>query len=105
MRLRPRRRAPLVALALGLLLACVTEERVEERIDDANYCDVVDECVAIYPGCPLGCVRLVNRVEESDVLDLIDRYHRQHRDNCAYDCAGIGPIRCEAGRCVADPLP
>lgn len=92
-----------LAAPLGLALACVTEARVEDRLDEANYCESADECVEVYPGCPLGCVRLVNEAEVGDVQALIDRYHRQHRDNCAYDCVGLGPPRCEGGRCVADP--
>jgi hypothetical protein len=92
-----------LAAVLGLVLGCVTEEKVERRIEDANYCDAVDECVAVSPGCPLGCVRLINRAEEAEIQALIDRYHRTHRDDCAYDCEGIGEVRCEDGRCVADP--
>jgi hypothetical protein len=97
---------PRLALAavLGLALGCVSERRIEDEFEDANYCDSADECVAIYPGCPLGCQRLVNAAEQARVQKLVDRYHRQHRDTCVYDCIGFGPPRCEAGTCVADPL-
>jgi hypothetical protein len=100
--MRPRSLA--LALGLGFALACVSEERMEEEFAAANYCDTADDCLEISPGCPLGCVRLINRAEEAKIRKLIERYHEQHAENCAYDCTGIGPIRCEGGECLADPL-
>lgn len=89
--------------SVAATLGCVTERSFERAVDDANYCETPDECVELYPGCPLGCVVLVNEAEADDIQKKIDRYDRQHRDTCVYDCAGLGEIRCENDRCVADP--
>jgi hypothetical protein len=86
-------------------VGCVTERSFERAVEDANYCETAEECVELYPGCPLGCVVLVNEAEEADIQKMIDRYDRQHRDTCIYDCAGLGAIRCENERCVAEPEP
>lgn len=94
-------RLPLAAL-FGALLACVTEGRIEDELEEANYCEATDECVSVYPGCPLGCERLINTHERERIESLIERYHKTHRDTCVYDCVGLVNIRCEAGRCVAD---
>lgn len=99
---RPTLLCCLFGLVSGLFVGCVTERGVEEALEDANYCDTADECVEVFPGCPLGCWAFVNEAELDDIQKKIDRYHDQHRDNCIYDCAGHGPIRCEEGRCVAD---
>ena len=97
-------RRTIVAALLGLGLACVSEARVEEHLEEANYCESAEECVAVYPGCPLGCSAWVNEAEVEEAEALIERYHGQHPERCAYDCIGEGPPRCESGQCVADPL-
>ena len=103
-RLDVRLVARLVALALGVVLGCLSESDVEQRLADANHCETAEDCVEFSPGCPLGCIRLIHESEVAEMQELVDRYHRRHRDNCVYDCVALGPIRCEGGACVADPL-
>lgn len=87
-----------------LTSACVSEEEVEDEMSAANYCENVDECVEIFPGCPLGCWEFVNAAEEERIRDLIDKYFdQQSGETCLYDCAGHGEVACTDGRCVADP--
>lgn len=89
-----------VALLLGLALACVTERRVEDELEDANYCDITEDCIIVDPGCPLACHAPINKAEKAEIEKLLERYHRQHRDDCADLCENIGNVYCLHGECI-----
>jgi hypothetical protein len=89
------------AVTLAALAAC-GNDRLEQRIEDANYCEVAEDCVDVGSHCPFGCNILVN-VEEADG---IDRALERRRETCLYECAApAGEIVCAQGECVyAEPL-
>lgn len=90
-------------LLLSLFLGCATEARVEAAIEEASYCTDADDCVDVGSYCPFGCYIVVNEAEADHILDLIERYERQHFGSmCMYDCAMAGDITCEEGRCGRD---
>jgi hypothetical protein len=97
--------APLLVLVVVLAAGCLTEEAVEAEFDDANYCESSDECVVLYPGCPLGCWTAVNEAEEDRIADLIDDFFAQQTGaECAYDCAAHKDPRCLDGECVVEAM-
>ena len=103
--LPPGAAALLTLIVLLFSPACVSEEQVEREMEDANYCVTAEECVVIYPGCPLGCWSFVNEEEEGRIRDLVESFFDQQvGEQCMYDCAGHGEVRCENDRCVADQL-
>ncbi len=88
-------------------LGCgASEEKVgeewEEFVSEHNACEDADECVAIYPSCPLGCHTAVAAEHEEAAMEkaaqLVSRYERGGRA-CAYDCIETPPLVCESGRC------
>ncbi|MCA9691260.1 MAG: hypothetical protein KC636_16775 [Myxococcales bacterium] len=92
-------------LVLGLVLGgCLTQDKVETTIEEANYCDATEDCAVLFPGCPLGCYAYVNKAEVDDVQHEIDVYHTMNGQTCDYDCVETPPVACEAGRCVEDDL-
>lgn len=99
-----------LAMAVGAvaLSACTpTEEQVNADFDDALAstpdCTTDEECVVIYPGCPLACFTAVHRDEEQamkDVAaDLIEAYEAGGQA-CAYDCLQPEDPICEESRCT-----
>lgn len=95
-------------LALLALSACVpSEDQVQQEWDafvsENNSCETVDDCVVVYPGCPLGCGTAVSASAEAEARalgeSLIAEYERGGQE-CLYDCAGFEPA-CESGACVA----
>ena len=101
-----RRLAPLLALAAGCALFARSEGEVRDEFDayvaGANTCTAASDCASASPGCPLGCQVAVRADRKADVeakaRDLIDMYERGGQ-SCIYDCAGVGPLVCEGGRC------
>ncbi|HET9953825.1 MAG TPA: hypothetical protein VFQ61_04960 [Polyangiaceae bacterium] len=93
-------------VGLGCLVACTSEDSVqaefEEFVSAHNSCVSAEDCVAIYPGCPLGCYRYVNKQYERAAIDkakeLVADYERWGR-SCEYDCVETRPPECEANRC------
>jgi hypothetical protein len=94
-----------------LLLACApSEEEVRADFDEflttRTACASADECVLVYPGCPLGCAVAVHRDFETETrsraAELIDDYESGGRA-CAYDCLAM-QAACSSGRCEAVPL-
>lgn len=87
-------------LALLLLLAGCSERRIQDAIDEANYCTTADECVDVGSKCPFGCYILVNEAEADRIERRVDRFV----STCVYDCAAIGGITCsDEGRCETLP--
>jgi hypothetical protein len=64
--------ACLLALGAAVLAACApSEEEIQREFDDvvagANACETADECVLVYPDCPLGCFVAVNAANADEV--------------------------------------
>lgn len=97
---------------LFAVLGCVTEEGIQEDWDDwvadHNACATADECVAVYPGCPLGCYAAVASEHEAEAVDhaesLVNRYERGGRA-CAYSCVEPGALACIDGACGFEEAP
>lgn len=85
-------------LAAGLLASCaVSDDSIREEIAIANTCTQASDCVDVGSYCPFGCDILVNASQADRIQSLLE----SHEDNsCAYDCAAISWISCEAGVCV-----
>lgn len=96
------------ALLAGCISADTADERWQAWLDEHDSCEVAEDCVVIYPGCPLGCTAAVAAEHEQDAVDeaarLIKSYERAGRA-CDYDCALSGPAECESGSCVVGPPP
>lgn len=90
-------------LPLLLLTACLpTERRVDAAIDEANFCEVAEDCVDVGSVCPFGCNILVNESEVDDITALLDRFERGRPGMCVYDCAMMLSVSCEENRCVGN---
>jgi hypothetical protein len=88
-------------LASTLLLGCVTESKVNQEIDEANYCAAPEDCVNVGSYCPFGCTILVNAAEEERIESLIEDYYDSHGgEQCMYDCIAVAGFDCQAQRCV-----
>jgi hypothetical protein len=100
---------PLFAVALLVLLAACSMDAVEQDWDEwvanHNACDTVDDCVLVYPGCPLGCFDAVHVDDEDEAYriadDLIARWS-MGTNSCVYDCIGA-TAACNGGVCEAIP--
>jgi hypothetical protein len=100
-----------VGAVLSALGGCApSEEEVMAEFDEflatRVACDAVDDCVLVFPGCPLGCAVGVNRGAAGEVEqkaeELIADYESGGR-SCDYECLQLEPA-CEAGRCEAVPV-
>jgi len=87
-------------IALLFLLAACTTDSVENAIEDANYCETVDECVDIGSYCPFGCTILVNEAEADRIERKIEAWDAVHPGQCMYDCVAISGYDCAEGKCV-----
>jgi hypothetical protein len=106
--------ARLLLAAALLATSCLapSAEEVQEKfntfVDSANQCTAASDCAVVSPGCPLGCSVAVRADRKADVEakahDLISQYQRAGA-RCDYDCSGVGPLTCTAGRCAFGPLP
>ena len=76
-------------------------------VDTYNECTTDNECMVLYPGCPLGCGAAIHTIHEQAVRDAADelmtRYNQQNQPSCAYICMPIYPI-CHEGECEARSL-
>ena len=89
--------------ALALATGCLTEDSVREEFDAANHCETAEECVVIYPDCPLGCWTVVNASEEDRIRDLVESFHDQQTgERCMYDCPAHSEPTCDNGACVVE---
>lgn len=86
------------ALSLGLVACGPSEATVWGAIDDANYCEVAEDCRRIDSKCPFDCNTYVNVAEAEELERLMESY----QSDCDYKCPSAWPAACESGRCVAD---
>lgn len=100
----------LLALCVFMTGCAISDERAEERWDDwvdaNNSCETADDCVVVYPGCPLGCFTAVSADSEQASRDeaerIVSAYERGGR-SCDYDCIGAQPPTCDDGVCSVLP--
>ena len=81
---------------LLLLTACNVQYNVELQLDEANYCEVANDCISIGQKCPFGCNILVNK-EEADIMQR--KLNALPDTRCTYDCIKISEIVCEENKC------
>lgn len=96
-----------IMFAVSALAACASEEKLQEEWDgfvaDHATCEAPEDCVLVYPGCPLGCADAIQSEATQEATELaaklVSRYERGGRA-CAYDCLAF-TADCQAGTCVA----
>jgi hypothetical protein len=78
------------------------QEEWEEWVAEHDTCAVAEDCVLVYPGCPLGCWAAVSVDAEQEATDLaadlIDDYERGGA-SCDYSCVQA-EATCDAGTCA-----
>lgn len=78
-----------------------TEEEVKDLISRYDYCEVDEDCVDFYPGCPFGCSSPVNK-QYLDIATNITKNFIDHQENkCMYSCLAPKKIACENYKCTA----
>ncbi len=102
----------ILALLVALLFAACaspTSEEVNEEFDEflstRTACSTVDDCVMIYPGCPLGCATAVNKAFKSEAEDKAEELKSDYESGgmtCQYGCVAAD-LACTAGRCATVP--
>ena len=77
----------------------------DQKVLESNYCEVSNDCVNIYPGCPLGCNAVVNKVHKEDVENTAARLRsKQSRGGgaCEYSCPPPGLPVCKENACTTE---
>jgi hypothetical protein len=95
-----------IVIAMLFVLVGCSEEVVtqdwETFVAENNACEVAEDCVVVFPGCPLGCFDAVNKEAEEaanqKAEELIGLYEAGGRA-CAYGCLAHDAPTCEAGKC------
>jgi len=94
----------IIALILSACAPSAEEIRsdFQEKLAECVSCEKAEECVIIYPGCPLGCHVAVN-IEFSEELNeyaksLIADYERGGA-SCNYGCLAPGAVVCTENTC------
>jgi hypothetical protein len=97
-------RTTFLAAVLLFVSACSMEQIDREWhgwVEGHSQCEVVQDCVQVYPGCPLGCSAGVSVEHEDEANrladDLIARWSMGIQD-CAYDCVAT-ELDCVEERC------
>jgi hypothetical protein len=85
----------ILSVSLMFILAH-SEVGIQIEINNANYCEIKEDCVKLEGKCPLGCSILVNKKEANKIKSLIDSY----KETCIYDCMPLGGIKCENSKCL-----
>lgn len=71
-------------------------------VADNNTCQSADQCVVVFPGCPLGCGTAVSKSAENEAIieagELIRSYQRDGRA-CNYGCVETPAVVCESNAC------
>lgn len=86
-------------LTVSALVGCgPSESEIRSAIEDANFCEVADDCTRISGSCPFGCNIYVNVSEASRIRQLMGQWE----SDCFDKCPSAWPPACVGGRCVAD---
>ncbi len=81
-----------------ILILPIHESNIKEEIEDANYCNVKEDCVSFAGKCPFGCYISVNVDEEDRIRELVESYQPKS-SSCEYSCAYCTVTDCINGRC------
>lgn len=100
-------RLALLGMVAASLAACASEEKLQAEWDgfvaEHATCEVPEDCVLVYPGCPLGCADAIQSDAAQEATELaaklVSRYERGGRA-CDYKCLAF-TADCQAGTCVA----
>ena len=98
------------ALAFLLLFgACAPskaeiQEEFDAEVAGSRACEEASDCVAVSPGCPLGCWVVVSTAARDRVTrkarELIEEYESGGAA-CDYECTEAPAVACSAGACSA----
>ena len=73
----------------------VTVANILSQINEANYCETVDDCVETDTKCPLGCYNLVNISKVGRINALVGEF----KQTCFQTCTTLNETVCEQGKC------
>lgn len=95
-----------------LLMSCVSQRALQEEWEafaaEHRDCEVDEDCLLVYPGCPIACVDVIalSAAEEANQLaiELHTRADKGGRDfRC--ECAASGEAICDEGTCAISEGP
>jgi len=86
-----------IGVMMHLFVRYGSEEFIQSEINEANYCDVKEDCVNIGTKCPFGCDIYVNGDEADRIKEMVYSYDE---DECIYDCMACPSVECVEGKCV-----
>ena len=92
----------ILLLATGCLSDQAAQQQWDAWVDDHNSCSVVEDCVEIYPGCPLGCGTPVSAEYKDEALAKSKKLLAAYEfggTRCDYDCIESPPLVCEDQVC------
>jgi hypothetical protein len=83
------------------------EERIEETIEAARRCNVDQDCVKFFPGCPFGCEAATNVSRKQEIERLLNGYDAffggKECERCEYKCRrsslSSDAVECNYGQC------
>jgi len=83
------------------------EERIQETINASRQCNVDQDCVKFFPGCPFGCEAATNVSRKQELELLLSGYDAFFRgkdcERCEYRCGLSSSINdavvCNNGQC------
>ncbi len=103
-------------LSVFFLFSCVDSEegisreeanaQFKQAISQANSCTTDEDCVVVYPGCPLGCSVSVNPDRQQAIKSLakeLVQSFEQREGRCDYFCEAQYPV-CVIDRCEVRDL-
>lgn len=68
---------------------------VDWRLNEANYCEVKEDCINLGSKCPFGCYIYVNSEEEEKMNNLLNSFESK----CIYGCEQCLDVECVSGEC------
>lgn len=75
-------------------------EEFESFLADRRSCATAADCVAIYPGCPLGCYAVVATGHAAQASRFSSELIAEHGVQCIYSCLPTPDIACVAATCT-----
>ena len=58
----------------------LTQESVEEQLEEFSFCEVDSDCGLVDAPCPFGCRKVVNNQFISQATELMELYRIQQRE-------------------------
>lgn len=85
---------------LLLTLSCApTEAQINAAIEQANHCELPEDCVDAGSVCPFGCDIYVHTDEVDRIRQLLDSW-LESAETCTYRCQPSAGVVCDDFRCV-----